>query len=80
MHISQLAIPASVHLNPEDVNLMNGCGMVVESLFHVFCDPNDTILIPSPYYGDSISLEPGTHQGPMRLQKLVFDPFLHKIR
>jgi 1-aminocyclopropane-1-carboxylate synthase len=35
----------------DDLILSNGCGTSIESLCHVLCDENDSVLVPSPYYG-----------------------------
>lgn len=38
-------------LKAENVIVMNGCGSVFSALAAVLCDPEDSILIPSPFYG-----------------------------
>ncbi|XP_051545648.1 1-aminocyclopropane-1-carboxylate synthase-like protein 1 [Myxocyprinus asiaticus] len=38
-------------LKAENVVVMNGCGSVFSALAAVLCDPEDFILIPSPFYG-----------------------------
>uniref|UniRef100_A0A673IAA4 1-aminocyclopropane-1-carboxylate synthase-like protein 1 n=1 Tax=Sinocyclocheilus rhinocerous TaxID=307959 RepID=A0A673IAA4_9TELE len=38
-------------LKPENVVVMNGCGSVFSALAATLCDPEDAILIPSPFYG-----------------------------
>lgn len=38
-------------LKAENVVVMNGCGSVFSALAAVLCDPEDCILIPSPFYG-----------------------------
>ena len=34
----------------ENISVHNGCGSVLELLGYTLCDPNDAIIIPSPYY------------------------------
>ncbi|XP_067293006.1 1-aminocyclopropane-1-carboxylate synthase-like protein 1 isoform X2 [Pseudorasbora parva] len=38
-------------LKPENVVVMNGCGSLFSALAATLCDPEDAILIPSPFYG-----------------------------
>ncbi|XP_051548095.1 1-aminocyclopropane-1-carboxylate synthase-like protein 1 [Myxocyprinus asiaticus] len=38
-------------LKAEHVVVMNGCGSVFSALATVLCNPEDAILIPSPFYG-----------------------------
>ncbi|XP_072448334.1 1-aminocyclopropane-1-carboxylate synthase-like protein 1 isoform X1 [Chiloscyllium punctatum] len=42
---------APVLLKPENIVVVNGCGSLFSSLSAVLCDPGDTILLSSPYYG-----------------------------
>jgi 1-aminocyclopropane-1-carboxylate synthase len=35
---------------PEQVALGNGCGSVLDTLFHVLCDEGDACLLPAPLY------------------------------
>ena len=34
----------------DNISVHNGCGSVLEMLGYLLCDPNDAIIIPSPYY------------------------------
>ncbi|XP_051978385.1 1-aminocyclopropane-1-carboxylate synthase-like protein 1 [Xyrauchen texanus] len=47
-------------LKAEHVVVMNGCGSVFSALAAVICDPDDVILIPSPFYG-AISEDVGVY-------------------
>ncbi|XP_052454075.1 1-aminocyclopropane-1-carboxylate synthase-like protein 1 [Carassius gibelio] len=38
-------------LKPKNVVVMNGCGSLFSALAATLCDPEDAILIPSPFYG-----------------------------
>ncbi|KAM4618451.1 1-aminocyclopropane-1-carboxylate synthase-like protein 1 isoform 2-T2 [Polymixia lowei] len=38
-------------LNADNVVVMNGCGSLFSSIAAVICDPEDAILIPTPFYG-----------------------------
>ncbi|XP_062847364.1 1-aminocyclopropane-1-carboxylate synthase-like protein 1 [Trichomycterus rosablanca] len=38
-------------LKAENVVVMNGCGSLFSALAAVLCDPDDAILIPTPFYG-----------------------------
>ncbi|XP_068117332.1 1-aminocyclopropane-1-carboxylate synthase-like protein 1 isoform X2 [Hyperolius riggenbachi] len=38
-------------LNAENVVILNGCGSLFSSLAAVLCDPGDSILIATPFYG-----------------------------
>ncbi|KAG5273941.1 hypothetical protein AALO_G00157430 [Alosa alosa] len=38
-------------LKPENVVVMNGCGSLFSAIAAVLCDPEDAILIPTPFYG-----------------------------
>ncbi|KAI4876670.1 hypothetical protein NFI96_027136 [Prochilodus magdalenae] len=40
-----------VPLKAENVVSMNGCGSIFCAIAAVLCDPDDAILIPSPFYG-----------------------------
>ncbi|XP_077143194.1 1-aminocyclopropane-1-carboxylate synthase-like protein 1 isoform X1 [Ranitomeya variabilis] len=38
-------------LNPENVVILNGCGSLFSALAAVLCDPGDSVLIATPFYG-----------------------------
>ncbi|KAM3870463.1 1-aminocyclopropane-1-carboxylate synthase-like protein 1 [Diretmus argenteus] len=38
-------------LSADNVVVMNGCGSLFSSIAAVICDPEDAILIPTPFYG-----------------------------
>uniref|UniRef100_A0A668AZC4 1-aminocyclopropane-1-carboxylate synthase-like protein 1 n=1 Tax=Myripristis murdjan TaxID=586833 RepID=A0A668AZC4_9TELE len=38
-------------LKADNVVVMNGCGSIFSSIAAVICDPQDAILIPTPFYG-----------------------------
>ncbi|XP_053576208.1 1-aminocyclopropane-1-carboxylate synthase-like protein 1 [Bombina bombina] len=42
---------APAPLNPENVIILNGCGSLFSSLAAVLCDPGDSIMIATPFYG-----------------------------
>lgn len=35
---------------PEHLALGNGCGTVIDHLFHCLCDPGDGVIVPAPLY------------------------------
>eukprot|EP00929_Paragymnodinium_shiwhaense_P081679 TRINITY_DN42808_c0_g1_i1.p1 TRINITY_DN42808_c0_g1~~TRINITY_DN42808_c0_g1_i1.p1 ORF type:complete len:472 (-),score=99.93 TRINITY_DN42808_c0_g1_i1:205-1620(-) len=43
-HITRTAVSA------EDLACGNGCGTVIDNLFHCLCDDGDAVLLPAPYY------------------------------
>ncbi|XP_059916582.1 1-aminocyclopropane-1-carboxylate synthase-like protein 1 [Gadus macrocephalus] len=38
-------------LDPDNVIVMNGCGSLFSAIAAVICDPEEAILIPTPFYG-----------------------------
>ncbi|XP_030620942.1 1-aminocyclopropane-1-carboxylate synthase-like protein 1 isoform X2 [Chanos chanos] len=42
---------SSSPLKTENVVVMNGCGSLFSAMAAVLCDPEDAILIPTPFYG-----------------------------
>jgi len=41
----------SARMEPEDLMVSAGCGVVLENCFFCFCDYGDACLVPAPYYG-----------------------------
>ena len=40
----------SIPLTPENIFIGNGCKAILFALFQTFCDPEDEVILPSPYW------------------------------
>lgn len=68
---------APAPLNPENVVILNGCGSLFSALAAVLCDPGDSVLIPTPFYGgitQSIYLYSGIKLVYVHLESKVTSP------
>ena len=59
-------------IQKDDISVHNGCGSVLELLGYVLCDPNDAIIVPSPYYS---GFDKDLQQRPQ--VQLIHAPSLH---
>uniref|UniRef100_A0A8C4Z1I4 1-aminocyclopropane-1-carboxylate synthase homolog (Arabidopsis)(non-functional) n=1 Tax=Gadus morhua TaxID=8049 RepID=A0A8C4Z1I4_GADMO len=62
-------------LDPDNVIVMNGCGSLFSAIAAVICDPEEAILIPTPFYG-VITEDVGLYSG-VKLFHVPLDSFTH---